>query len=112
GLPPGLELACPAVDVPKLSVAVRVVRTFARLAQPLQAVAEFVQQLADLLTPDLVPHLPEPIGQRSNALGRPPQERFGVTARFRRDERFQVVDQRLVDLRELLTSTARAPDSR
>jgi hypothetical protein len=43
GLASGLKVASLAVDVPELSVAIRMRRAFAGLGQRLQAVAELVQ---------------------------------------------------------------------
>ena len=103
-LAPGLKLTSFAVDVPELSVSVRMRGAFAGLAQSLKAIAELVQQFADLLTADLMAHLTQLLRQLPNALCRPTQKRLRVAASFRCDEQFEIIGEGPIDVRELLST--------
>lgn len=78
------------VDIAKLCVAIDVVAAFPGLAVRLQAVAHPAQQSANNRGADLVPLLPQLLGQITQAPAGPQQRSHGVAARRGRNQSLEV----------------------
>ena len=70
-----------------------------------------MQQVADALCADTVPHLPQLRGQFAQAFARPAQRRLGVAAGDGFHQRFQVGKQSRVALGEWFASGSRASNT-
>src|SRR5258705_5020007 len=79
-----------AVDMLKLSIAIRMRRAFQSLGVCLQAIAQLVQQLRHQTLADAVTATAQLLGQFAHALASPPQRRLGVTPAQRLDQRLQL----------------------
>ncbi len=97
-------------DVGELGIAIRVVRSFARLAVGLQAIAQRLQQLGHFLMAHAMALRVEFAGQAPHALAGPAQRRLGVPARDRLDQPLQVGAQRRILGFQRLAPTAGPTD--
>src|SRR5579864_5854582 len=95
------------IDVPKLRVAIGMLRSFAGLSVRLQAVAAGLQKLGDQAVACGVPPCLKLRRQATHALRRPTQWRLRITRRRRLYQRLQVHHQRRVLIARLLASTSR-----
>jgi hypothetical protein len=86
------------VDVMKLRVAIRVVRSLTRLAVSLQAVIELVQQLANQCAVDLMAHRAQTLADLAQALACPQLRRLWIATRLRLNHRTQIIEQACVGL--------------
>src|SRR5208337_3551040 len=68
------------IEVRKLRVSILVIRALARLAVGLQAVAQLLKDLPDHAMADLMPELPQLVGQPAQALASPAQRRHRIAA--------------------------------
>jgi len=86
-----LELAFDfTIEVLKLGIAIRVVRSLQRLAVGLQTVSQIVEHPAHQLVTGLMPHLPQFLRQLPQALTGPTQWRFRIAASNRLHQPFQI----------------------
>src|SRR4029077_19646885 len=79
-----------AVDMLKLSIAIRMRRAFQSLGVCLQAIAQLVQQLGHQTVADAVTTTAQFLGQSAPALASPAQRRFWVTTAQRLDQPLQI----------------------
>jgi hypothetical protein len=105
---PILETSHLVVDVLKLSVAVRVLRSFTRFAVTLQAVIGRVQQPSHRRIADRMALIGQFAGQGPRALAGPAQWRFGITARDRINQSLECRQQLGIFLSPALSASARA----
>jgi hypothetical protein len=96
------------IDVPKLGIAIRMLRPFPSLAVGLQAVAGPGQEFGHQLPADRVAHPLERGGQLPNALGRPVQWRLRIARGGRLHQPLQISPQGRVFVRRPLASPAGA----
>jgi len=98
-----------SVDVLKLSIAVRMLIAFPRLAVGLQAVARFVQQPRHRAITDAMTPTTQLVRQLTSTLTGPTQRRFRIAARQRFHQRFQGGHQRRIRCYQLFSSATRLP---
>lgn len=103
---PALKTPHLIVDVVELHIAVRVLRTQARLAVRLQAVLEIVQHVGHQTVAYVVAQRPRLLRQTPNALRRPAQGRIGMARGRRLHQRLQIHHQSPVLLHRGLASCA------
>ena len=95
-----------SIDVLKLRVPVRMAGTFDGLPIRLQAVAQLLQQLTDLLMRDAMALSLQLRRQMAHALARPAQRRLRIASRGRLDQLLQVAQQCRVFIPRALPSAA------
>ena len=100
-----------SIDVAKLGIAIRVIRTLLGLAIALQAVVQVVQDLRDRHVTDRMVLLAQLLRNRPRALTDPSQGRLGVSARLRIDQFFEAGYETGVGLCEGLAARPRSPDA-
>src|SRR5258707_482818 len=99
------------VDMFELGVAVRVARSFERLLVRLQAISELYKQLGHELVTHLMTLGLELRGENTDALARPSQRRFRISARDWFHQLLQIHQQRRIFVDVLLPSTSQLSDS-
>src|SRR5580700_11678788 len=100
-----------AVDMFKLSIAIRMRRAFQSLGVCLPAIAQLVQQLGHQTVADAVTTTAQFLGQSAHALASPAQRRLRVTTAQRLDQLLQIPHQRRVLFHRALASSAGFADS-
>ncbi len=100
-----------AIDVLKLSVAIRMTCSFQRLAVALKAISQNVEEVCHNAMTYLVPHLLQVPSQMPNTLGGPPHGRLRISTLRWIDELLQILFQGRVNIDRLLAASTWPPDT-
>ncbi len=100
-----------AIDVLKLSVAIRMTCSFQRLAVALKAISQNVEEVCHNAMTYLVPHLLQVPSQTPKPLGGPPHRRLRISTLCWIDELLQILFQGRVDIDRLLAASTWPPDT-
>ena len=95
-LPRGQRLLHLSIDVPKLGIAVGMVRPLAGLAIGLEAVSQIAQKIGHHIVTNTMAKFTKPGCQVAQALGRPQQRRRRIAARRRLHQVLEIGEQRWI----------------